>query len=127
MVLTELLSVPFMLILCYSNNLNLAFFAFIFRGALMNMGVPVTNTFMMESVDDCDHGLINSLSAVGWGGAWAISTQIGGFMIEKGGFVGVFLVAIVLYIISAALYYYYFADSETREGERIIIDTGSPR
>jgi predicted MFS family arabinose efflux permease len=126
-VLTELLSVPFMLILCYSNNLNLAFMAFIFRGALMNMGVPVTNTFMMESVDDCDHGLINSLSAIGWSGAWAVSTQIGGLMIEKGGFVGVFLAAIALYVISAGLYYYFFSDSETREGERIIIDTGSPR
>lgn len=126
-VLTELLSVPFMLILCYTENLSFAFLAFIFRGALMNMGVPVTNTFMMESVDDCDHGLINSLSAIAWGGAWAVSTQIGGLMIEKRGFVGVFLVAIALYVASAGLYYYFFSRSETREGERIIIDTGGPR
>ncbi len=126
-VLTELLSVPFMFVLCYTNDLHLAFVAFVFRGALMNMGVPVTNTFMMESVDDCDHGLINSLSAISWGGAWAVSTQIGGYMIEKGGFVGVFLVAIGLYIISAGLYYYFFAGKEFREGERIIVETGSPR
>jgi MFS family permease len=126
-VLTELLSVPFMLILCYTENLNLAVLAFVFRGALMNMGVPVTNTFMMESVADCDHGLINSLSAIAWGGSWAVSTQIGGAMIEEGGFVGVFLLAIILYAISAILYYYFFSKSEVRDGDRIIIETGSPR
>jgi MFS family permease len=126
-VLTELLSVPFMLILCYTQNLDMAFWAFVFRGALMNMGVPVTNTFMMESVEDCDHGLINSLNAIAWNVSWAISTQIGGVMIERSGFVGVFLLAIVLYTASAILYYYYFSRSETRQGERIIIDTGAIR
>lgn len=126
-VLTELMSVPFMFVLCYTQNLNVAFWAFVFRGALMNMGVPVTNTFMMESVDSSDHGLINSLSSIAWNISWAVSAQIGGAMIESRGFVGVFLLAIGLYIASALSYYYFFSKTEVREGERIIIDTNAIR
>jgi MFS family permease len=126
-VFTEIASIPFMLILCYTNSLNMAFWAFLFRGAIMNMSSPVSTTFMMESVAKEDHGLINSLSSIAWAGAWAISTQIGGAMIEKQGFVNVFLLAIGLYIVSAGLYFYFFSRSEVREGERIVIDTGSMR
>lgn len=126
-VVTELLSIPFMLALCYTNNINLAFWAFLFRGALMNMSNPISTTFMMESVNDEDHGLINSVSSIAWAASWAVSTQVGGAMIEEGGFVGVFLLAIGLYVISAALYYYFFSNCERHEGERIIIDTSKMR
>ncbi len=126
-VITELASIPFMVTLCFTNNLTAAFWAFLFRGAIMNMSSPVTTTFMMESVSAEDHGLINSLSSIAWAGAWAVSAQIGGAMIQKDGFVGVFLIAIGLYLVSAGLYYFFFSKSEVREGERIIIDTGGLR
>jgi MFS family permease len=126
-VVTELLSIPFMLALCYTNDLRLAFWAFLFRGALMNMSNPVSTTFMMESVNEEDHGLINSLSAIAWAASWAVSTQLGGVMIEQSGFVGVFQLAIALYVVSAALYFYFFSKCERREGDRIIIDPSRMR
>jgi predicted MFS family arabinose efflux permease len=111
-VFTELASIPFMLILSYTANLSVAFWAFIFRGALMNMAQPVSTTFAMETVAEEDHGLINSLATIAWTGSWAISAQVGGIIIEKHGFVPSFLLAIVLYAASAVLYYSFFAKSE---------------
>ena len=126
-VLTELLSIPFMLILCLTNNLSLAFWAFLFRGALMNMGSPVTTGFMMEAVPAELHGIVNSFSSMSWTVASAISTQIGGAIIEKSGFVTSFLWAIGLYLASAFTYYYYFSKCEIRSGESIKIDRAAIR
>ncbi len=126
-VLTELASVPFMFILCYTDNLMFAVWAFVIRGALMNMGQPVGTTFMMEAVNEEDHGLINSLSSIAWAASWAISTQVGGIIIEHSGFVQVFLIAIGLYLASAATYYYFFSGTEIAEEARVRIDVSRMR
>ncbi len=126
-VLTEVLSIPFMLILCFTQNLSLAFWAFMLRGALMNMGSPVSTAFMMEAVPAEQHGLVNSLAAIAWAASWAITAPIGGAMIEKGGYVPVFLVAIALYILSAGSYYYFFACSERRAENRWVLDISCAR
>lgn len=126
-VLTELLSIPFMLILCLTDNLSLAFWAFLFRGALMNMGSPVTTGFMMEAVPPEMHGIVNSFSSMSWTLASAISTQIGGTIIEKSGFETSFYWAIGLYLASAFSYFYYFSRCEVRSGESIRIDHAAIR
>ncbi len=126
-VMTELLSIPFMLVLCLTNDLSLAFWAFLFRGALMNMGSPVTTGFMMEAVPDEMHGIVNSFSSMSWTVASAISTQIGGAIIEKSGFETSFYWAIGLYLASAFSYFYYFSKCEVRSGESIRIDHAAIR
>lgn len=126
-VLTEVLSIPFMLILCFTENLDLAFWAFMLRGALMNMGSPVSTAFMMESVPEEQHGLVNSLASIAWAVSWALTAQIGGSMIEKGGYVPVFLVAIGLYILSAGSYYYFFACAERKSANRWMLDISCAR
>jgi predicted MFS family arabinose efflux permease len=120
-VLTELASIPFMLFLSYTSNLTVAFWAFIMRGALMNMAQPVSTTFAMEAVAKEDHGLINSLSTIAWTGSWAISAQVGGMMIEAHGFVPSFLLAIAFYLASASLYYVYFAKAEQYDNGKLRI------
>lgn len=111
-VITELLSVPFMVALCYTENLSLAVGAFLLRGALMNMAQPVSNTFAMEAVPEEHQGLVNSLITVAWTGSWAISTSIGGAVIEHSGFVPSFWLAIGLYVVSAIFYFLFFAKHE---------------
>ncbi|MGB5105452.1 MAG: MFS transporter [Candidatus Zixiibacteriota bacterium] len=126
-VLTELLSIPFMLILCLTNDLSMAFWAFLFRGALMNMGSPVTTSFMMEAVPAELHGIVNSFSSMSWTVSSAISTQIGGAIIEKSGFETSFYWAIGLYLASAFSFYYYFSKCEIRSGDSIKIDRSAIR
>ncbi len=126
-VMTEIASIPFMMILCFTDSVNLAFWAFLFRGALMNMGSPASTGFMMEAVPPELHGIINSLSATAWTVSWAITAPIGGASIERSGFVPVFLWAIALYIASAASYYYFFGRVESRQEGKWKLDISRMR
>lgn len=103
---TELISVPFMLILALTNNLGLAVGAFILRGMLMNMSTPIASNLEMEIVKEEDQPLTNAISTLAWNGAWTISANFGGAIIEKYSFQYSFYVTIVLYISSAASYYF---------------------
>jgi len=103
---TELISVPFMLILALTDNLGLAVGAFILRGMLMNMSTPIASNLEMEIVKEEDQPLTNAISTLAWNGAWTISANFGGAIIEKYSFQYSFYVTIVLYISSAASYYF---------------------
>lgn len=107
-VITELISIPFMLVLALTSNLTLAVVAFIFRGTLMNMNVPISSNFEMELVKKDQQAFTNALSMLAWNGAWTISAHFGGAIIEKHSFQYSFYVTIALYLCSALSYYFFF-------------------
>lgn len=108
----EFLSIPFFLLLAFTTSLPVAILAFWFRGALMNMNHPVATNFAMEAVGPVNHALTNSVLMMAWTGAWMISTQVGGWLIEHHGFTPPMLVTVVLYFTSSCLYLYYFRNFE---------------
>lgn len=109
---TQFISIPFMLILAFTYFLPLAVVAFLFRGALMNLGQPIAVHFTMEQVAPEEHALANSLLMLAWAGAWVVSTNLGGKLIARYGFTPPLLVTVGLYIVSSVLYYLYFAHAE---------------
>ncbi len=109
-VLTELLSVPFMLTLALTHNLPLAVMAFILRGTLMNMNIPISSNFEMELVREADQPFTNAISMLAWNGAWTVSAHWGGRIIEEYSFSFSFYITIALYVISAVTYYFFFKD-----------------
>jgi MFS family permease len=82
LVITELASIPFMLVMAFSGNSAFVVIAFLCRGALMNMGQPVGTNFAMEMVTEDLQALANSINAIAWTSSWAVSTQLGGWVIE---------------------------------------------
>ncbi len=127
LVFTELASVPFMLLMAYSGNVPLVVMSFLCRGALMNMGQPIGTNFTMEMVPKETHALANSMTMIAWTASWALSTQLGGWVIEKHGYTQSFIIAAGLYAVSAMLYYYYFSRSEEKseDGYSVIPDIQS--
>ncbi len=119
---TELLSIPFMLILAFSYNLPLVLAAYLVRGMLMNMGHPIGNNFAMEMVPKSFHGLVNALLMFSWTGSWMVSTRVAGIVIENYGYTLSLLIAIVLYVLSALLYYVAFRRTETVTADGIIFN-----
>jgi len=113
-VLTEMLSIPFMFILAVTKNLNVALFAFLLRGALMNMSQPLLTNFEMESVRRWEQPITNSVISLGWTLAWTLSTYIGGKIIEKSGFGVPFYIAIALYFISSVIFWAMFGKGENK-------------
>lgn len=114
-VASELLSIPFMLILALTGDIRLAVVAFVIRGALMNMSWPVSNKFEMELVKPQDQPVTNAISQLSWMGSWAISSQVGGFIIKSYSFAASFYVTICLYFISAVCYYLFFRNARPHE------------
>lgn len=115
-VMSELASLPFMAVLAFTHNLTFATIAFLARGALMNLGVPIANNYLMERVGIEDRATANSLSLLAWTSSWAITTAIGGWMIELWGYAPPLLAGCALYVVSSGLYYYYFRNEEIYAG-----------
>ena len=113
-VFTQLLSIPFMLILAYSYYLPLVFAAFVLRGGLMNLGSPIVNNMGMELSHENEQGLVNALLMITWTSSWMVATAVGGYMIDTFGYTVTMNVTIILYIISSVSYYGFFHKAERK-------------
>ena len=111
-VVTQLLSVPFMVLLGVSPFFPVVAAAFFLRSGLMNMNQPLSSHFAMEVVSKRDHAVTNSLLSLSWFVAWSISADIGGAMIERYGYTPPLLIAAGLYVAASGLYWTFFKDVE---------------
>ena len=119
-VVTQFASIPFMLMLSYTYFLPLAFAAFVIRGGLMNLGVPIVTNLGMELSDKKEQGLVNALLMISWTSAWMVSAAIGGELIEKYGYTFTMNITVFLYVLSSITFYLFFRKVENKT-------TGSPK
>jgi len=112
-VITQLMSIPFMAALSYAYFLPLAFVAFVMRGGLMNLGVPLVTNLGMELARKNEQGLVGALLMVAWTSSWMVSTAIGGSLIEHYGYTVTMNITIVIYIISSVVFFTLFRRTET--------------
>ncbi len=115
---TQLASIPFMLTLSYTYLLALAVPAFVIRGALMNLGVPISTNFGMEMSEKGEQGLVNALLMVSWTSSWMVAVAIGGHLIEQYGYTVVLNLSAGLYLLSSLTYYTFFGRVEKRRPDR---------
>jgi predicted MFS family arabinose efflux permease len=107
-VLTQLASVPFMVLLALSASFPVVLFAFFLRGGLMNMNQPLASHFAMEVVPKKAHAITNSLLALAWFLSWSVSADIGGALIERKGYTEPLLLAAGFYVLASVLYLVFF-------------------
>ncbi len=88
----------------------------------MNMSSPVASHFEMEKMQENECLFANSLIVFSYHLAYTISTQLGGFVIEKYSFQATFVVAAVFYLVSAGLYLWFFREERQQKS---IIETTS--
>jgi MFS family permease len=115
-VITQGLSIPFLVILGFSPLFWVSGIAYYIRVALMNMSSPVYQTFVMEQVEASSRAMVASLVSMSWNFGWAISPTISGILQVRYGFGPSFMGTIILYIISVFLYWYFWwRKSEVRD------------
>jgi len=107
-VVTQAISIPFLILLGFSHWFWLATIAFYIRLALMNMSGPVYQTFVMERVEAPSRATVASLVNMAWNFGWAFSPSISGWLQVHYGFVSAFAGTIILYSISTFLYWVFF-------------------
>jgi len=107
-VMTQALSIPFLILLGFSPIFWLSAAAYYIRVALMNMSTPVYQTFVMEHVEPSARATVASLVSMSWNFGWAFSPTISGWLQVRYGFHPPFIGTITLYMISVILYWTFF-------------------
>jgi MFS family permease len=124
-VITQGLSIPFLILLGFSPLFWASAVAYYIRVALMNMSSPIYQTFVMEQVEPSSRAMVASLVSMSWNFGWAISPTISGILQVRYGFGPPFLGTIILYAISVFLYWFFWwRKSESRELAASEIGTG---
>lgn len=113
-IVTQVISVPFMLILSYSHVLPIAVAAFVLRGGLMNLGVPIVTNLGMELSSRDEQALVNALLTVAWTSSWMISSAFGGAVIERFGYTVALNISSAVYLLSSLTFYYFFRNVEAK-------------
>ncbi|MBI4732789.1 MAG: MFS transporter [Chloroflexi bacterium] len=114
-VITQGLSIPFLIMLGYAPWFWMSALGHYVRLSLMNMGGPVYNAFVMESVEPKSRAMVASLTSMAWNFGWAFSPSISGWLQVKYGFGPVYLAVIVIYTLSVFLYWKFFWKSKPAE------------
>jgi MFS family permease len=107
-VITQGLSIPFLMLLGFAPWFWLSAMAYYIRVALMNMSGPVYQTFVMEHVEPEARSTVASLVSMSWNFGWAFSPTISGWLQVRYGFGPAFMGTILLYALSVILYWLFF-------------------
>ncbi|MDQ7793207.1 MAG: MFS transporter [bacterium] len=112
-VLTQMASIPFLLLLAYSHDLRWVVTAYYFRQMLMNMGGPVQHIFSLEQVREDQRATFSSLSAMlGSLGRGGLGPIVSGILQVRGGFSAAFTLTSVCYVTGALLFHFFFRHTE---------------
>jgi MFS family permease len=79
-------SLVFLVIMALTHNVVIAALAFWMRAGLMMCSTPVTDKFCLELVPSDKRSVAHNIFQMAWTGSWAISTALGGWLIQKTGF-----------------------------------------
>ncbi len=119
MLFSQLLSIPFLIILANTKLIVFAIISFLCRDILMNMSHPLSRHFSMEVVDAKNRQVTNALISLTWSGSWVLSSFIGGKVIHYYGFVPVMLLTALFYFIDVSYYFFAFGKKEYFEIGRV--------
>lgn len=119
-VFSQLLSIPFLVIMGFTRVLVMAVPAFLIRAALMNMAQPLFTNYAMERVREEEQALTNGLLIIAWTAGWGLSASIGGLLIEKFSYALPFLTTSLIYLISSILMHRFFIGEEAVSERRKI-------
>ena len=97
----ELVSIPFFLVLAFTQDVTTAVFAFLLRGALMNTAHPIFKNFMMHAspagLREVQTGVLGLL----WGIGWILGPVVGGALIDAHGYEALMCVTVAMYVLAS--------------------------
>ena len=105
---TQLLSVPCMLAFGFAPGLLLASATFLARGALMEMTVPVRDSFLMEVVPERVRATANAIMTLSGQAIAVLTIPVGARLLDAGRYPLACALAAALYVVSAVLYWRFF-------------------
>lgn len=124
-VITQTVSLVFIVVLGFSPWVAVAAVGFLLRNMFMNMATPLLNAFSMEQYSPEEQGMANGLINIGWVGAWSISLMISGVVQARYGFTPLFISMAILYAASILVTWLFFSETEEKQQAASSADTVS--
>ncbi|NCB37618.1 MAG: MFS transporter [Erysipelotrichia bacterium] len=116
-VYSQLCSLPFMALMAWSHEFWVCALCFVFRGAFMNMCVPMRQETMMEIIPDHLRARASAIDSMSWNLTWAVAMFFSGGIIKEWGYDVSLIVAFCSYLASAMIYRHLFLPWETLKNE----------
>jgi MFS family permease len=113
--ISQLCSLPFMLLMAWQNEFWLCSLCFIFRGAFMNMCTPMRQETTMEIVPQRHRARASAAESMSWNLSWATAMFFSGGIIKNYGYDTSLYLAFACYLASGLLYYHFFHPWEKRK------------
>jgi len=113
-VLTQGLSMGFMLAIAFIPSVLVIGVFYVIRTALMNMSVPIADSYLMSIITREERGLASAINSIGWRLPNSVSTIGGGLLLEAGFYDLPFVIATAFYITSIMLLFIVFKDVKPR-------------
>ncbi|MEM4734887.1 MAG: MFS transporter [Candidatus Thorarchaeota archaeon] len=116
-VLTEALSIPFLVMLSLDTPVYWAICAFVMRNVMMNMAGPVSTAFLMENLSRDERATATGIVTTGDQAVRGIAAIIAAQLLEAGRYREPYLIAAMLYVVAIILFYALFRDIEAKSLE----------
>ncbi len=126
-VLTQVCSLPLMVVLGLSRSLPLAMLLYPLRQGAMDMTMGVLQAFSMEIVPPERRGLANSSYQAAYWIAYALTTPLGGLIIVHPGYPPLFLLAAACYTLEILLLWWNFGRGDAALTAASSLSPGSSR
>lgn len=110
----QFLSMPFIMLVTISQNLALSTGAYLARGTLMQMAIPLENAFQMEMVTENERATTSGLMTMADNVPRAVSSSISGAMMTVNDFYTPFLITTMTYFMSSSLLYVFFRKTNAK-------------
>jgi MFS family permease len=108
-------SLVFLVIMAFTHNIIIAALAFWMRAGLMMCSTPVTDKFCLELVPPDKRSVAHNIFQMAWTGSWAVSTALGGWLIQKTGFALPMVLTATVYGIYLAVFILSFRHHPTMQ------------
>jgi len=113
-VISQFLSLPFLLTLGFEKHLGVAVIAFWLRATFMQASMPLLNAFLMEAMPPAQRARATSLMNLLWNVGWAVSATLSGTLIQQFGYTVPFSITGALYLVATTMFWLSFRNVEER-------------
>lgn len=108
--ITQLASLPFMLVMAHTHDFFACAGCFLFRGAFMNMGIPIREQLMMALVPAHLRASAAAAESIAWFLSWGIVMSFSGVLIIHRGYPFCLYTTFGLYAASSFLFWRWFRE-----------------
>lgn len=111
-VISQLVSIPFLLMIALPQSLGIVILSFLLRSALMNMSYPISSCFTMEITPTEQRASVASLVGMAQNLSRAGSAIFGGWLMEKTNYSVPYFITAILYLIASIYFWKVFTPRE---------------